>query len=911
MLISSFGIIASAAGSQNTSTPPAAGTRAASNGVSLATLISAYKTKNPNAAEHQITVSHKLVYDADTYFKDNVNATTSMFSCYSKLGADEIKTALGNRQITVGLIADTTSASGKEILVGKVERSAETAILSKVDFNEYGIFVTADNIILFAWNDAALRVCVGLFVNYIASSITLPVGFEFVGVADADWKDDFVRPDNTALSSSQYLNDDSVQLLYTGTGATKAGYTAYCSKLASDGFVSVWTNTIDNNVFGMYKNTAKNIALYVAYNDYTYSSEYAAKYTANYTSATNAYLPMEYTKCIRIVSSPLSATVLPEESNSKQSYTKITDSYLTTLGIESGKVGTGHIITLEDGRFIVIDGGNCGCSGNTWCSHVNLIWNTLMTLYKKIHGHEPTAAEPIHLAGWYLTHAHSDHYAAFYSMLRLINSDQAKKNIFKLDYLIANIPGADALFKNTSTTWGHSSSFETFKNFLGGTKLIKPYAGQKLHFANVTIEVLMTFGDHLPRVINNTNDTNTITRFHIQSGNKTTSAMFLGDSWRGASRFLCAMYGPYLDSDISQIAHHGNIGAEKELYQAIAPRGIIFNNTLDTFKTYVWGNATSSNPESKHAFSVDRYVVRELESVNYVWTAVSGKTPTVKFTADGAQYGSAFDLNTGNALDYKSDLSTSTYQTGFVERVHEHKYVATSIDSTHHQYKCKCGDVSGNLEAHTREADDNNCATATKCKDCGYIFVAAKSHTPAADDGDCTTAIMCTDCSRVAVAARRHTSVADDGDCTTAVKCKHCNYIMVSAKTHEAESDDNDCTTATKCKHCSYIFVAAKSHTPAADDGDCTTATKCSECGSVVIEATEHLLDEAGTFCEACGMTLDTKPVATKPVATAAPTVSNVTKLEKVGCKGTVSLTAVALIASLGACAIFAEKKRK
>ena len=788
MLLPSFGIIAFAEDDQNTSTPPAAGTRAAA---SLATLISTYKTQKPTAAEHQITASHKLVYDADAYFKDNVNATTSKFSCYSKLGADEIKTALGNRQITVGLVADTTTTSGKEILVGKVNRSAESAILSKVDFNEYGIFVTADNIILFAWNDAALRVCVGLFVNYIASSITLPVGFEFVGVADADWKDDFVRPDNTALSASQYLNDNSVQLLYTGTGATKAGYAAYCSKLASDGFVKVWTNTIGNNVFGMYKNTAKNIVLYVAYNDFTYSSEYAEKYTANYTAATNAYLPMEFEKCIRIVSSPLSETVLAEELNTKQSYTKITDSYMTVLGIESGKVGSGHIITLEDGRFIVIDGGNCSCK--TWCSHVRLIWDSLMKLYKNVHGHEPTAEEPIHLAAWYLTHAHGDHLNAFYYMLKQIDADASKKAMFKIDYLIVNIPGADSLFENTSTTWGSMSSFEAFKGFLGGTKLIKPYAGQELHFANVTIETLMTFGDHLPRVINNTNDTNTVTRFHIQSGDKSTSAMFLGDSWRGTSRFLCAMYGPYLMSDISQISHHGNIGAEKELYEAIAPKGIIFNNTLDMFKDYVWSPGTSSNPEKENAYAVDRYVVRELESVNYVWTAVSGKTPTVKFTADGAQYDAAFDLNTGNALDYKSDLSSSTGQTGFIKDSHVHDYCfGVYVNSTSHTYGCDCGYTRGPIEAHIPEDDDNDCKTATRCEECGYIMVAEKEHELDADG-----------------------------------KCKNCAYIMPS----EYEED--------------------------------TTA-----------------------------------PAQTEPA-------------EKKGCGGTVSLTAVALIASLGTCAIFADKKRK
>ena len=719
---------------------------------SLASLLQEYKESNPDAAEHTITKEHKVVYADGAYFKDNVNATTSIFSCYAKLGADELKEKLAAYELNVELISDKTAGSGKEILIGVVDRSAQSGFLSKVDANEYGIFVTENNIILLAWNDAALKVCTALFIDYLsAETLSLPVGFEYVGVADADWKADFARPENTTLSSSQYLNDDSLQFLYTGTGATNAGYVAYCEKLVADGYVLVWTNTIGNNEFRMYKNAAKDTALYVAYNDYTYSEEYEAKYNADYTEATNAYLPGDFTKCIRIVSSPLSATVLPDDNNkfgAPQSYTKVTDSYFTILGIDDGYVGTGHVVMLEDGRFIVVDGGRCGCGGTEWCAHTSLIWDTLDSLYEKAHGHKPTAEEPIHLAAWYLTHAHGDHYSAFYYFIKLIDADAAKKSIFKIDYMIANIPGENSLFKNTSTNWGSESSFAKLQNFLGGIKLIKPYAGQKLHFANVTIETLMTFGDHLPFVINNTNDTNTVTRFHIESGDKSTSVMFLGDSWRASSRFLCAMYGDYLRADISQISHHGNIGAEKELYDAIAPTGVLFNNTLTAFRTYGWLTTSNKNPETIHAYAVDKYVINDLASVKYVWTAISGKCPTIHITASGAQYDDAFDLVDGSALKYSDVGDAVRSQSGFIKKEvadpHEHSYVCVSLDATHHQYKCECGDVSETAE-HTPEADDNDCTTESKCADCGHVVVEAKaSHTPDADGTkckDCGTAL--------------------------------------------------------------------------------------------------------------------------------------------------------------------------
>ena len=950
---------------------------------SLKKLTDNYMAANPGVAKHTITASHKVVYDSEAYFQDCVNGTQSYFSYYSKLGADAIKAALGERSTTVSIITDSTAASGKEILVGTVERAATKSFLSGMDANEFGIKVTQDNIIITAWNDNALKAAVDVFTGYLSTeALSLPVGFEFIGVADDAWKVDFVRPDNTALSAGQYVNDDSLQFLYTGNGATNAGYKAYCEKLVNNGFTLVWTNTVGNNEFRMYKNATKDIALYVAYNDFTYGSGITA----------TSDLPGDYEKCIRIVSAPLSSTVLPDATSNKfgapQSYTKITDSYLTTLGISEGNVGTGHVIMLEDGSFIVIDGGNCkvkngssytACSGNAWCDHTNLIWNTLNDLYKKAHGHAPTQAEPIRVSAWYLTHAHDDHYTAFYNMVNLIDKDSSKKAIFELDYIIANLPGRYSLLDGSSATWGFTGGFDKMKNLLGGIKTIKVHTGQKLYFANLTIEVLATYEDLLPFLINNSNDTNAITRFNFESTNNgekgvSTSVVFLGDAWRASSRYMRAMYGNYLKSDIVQVSHHGNIGAEQELYDLIKPSAAIFNNTLNMFRTYAWNSYTGTNPESRRAYAVSKYVVRELTSVKYVFTAVEGMKPTVKISTAGAEYETAFNLVNGSALSYKSPTASKNNQTGFINNpnvtLHKHSYQYTFIDASTHSYECSCGHKGqsahtpeaddGNCttaikckdcdsvvvaaKAHEAEADDNNCATATKCKHCNYIFVPAKSHTPAADDGDCTTAIMCTDCGRVVVAANSHTPMADDNDCTTAIKCARCNCIVTPAKAaHEAEADDNNCATATKCKHCNYIFVPAKSHTPAADDGDCTTAimctdcgrvvaaanshtpetddgdctteSKCAVCGCVVVEAKEHVLDKTGAFCQACGMTFDTEPVDTEPVTTKSavtttPAATDLT-VEIIGCKGTLGTASLALIASLGACAIFVEKKKK
>ena len=718
----------------------------------LASAVTSYKQSNPSAAQHTITTSHKVVYSADAYFKDMVNASNSKFSCYGKTGSDAVLNRLSDLGVRVQEVSDASAPSAKEILVGVVKRDAQSAFLPMVDVNEYAIIVTQNQIMLLAWQDAALKVCVDTFLAYLntcyqnGSSFSLPVGFVGIGVANSTWKVDFPRPTGTgiALGAGQFVNDDSLQFLYTGNGVTRSAYLTYCTQLEADGFALVWQNTVGNNEFRGYQNTAKGIALYVAYNDYTYKAEFDALYQANYGTYDDGFAP-EFEKCIRIVSSPRSAITVPAASiNSQQSYTKVTDSYLTMLSIAETQVGSGYVIMLEDGRFVIIDGGNVSTKKNGVYPESQAIWDAMLALYKKAYGASavPTAQRPLHVAAWYLTHAHADHYNAFYYMVDMIGADASKKAVFKIDYVIANMIGDKTMFENSSTQWGYNNStaIHNMKNKVGGFTFLKVHTGQRIYFANLMIEVLMTFEDHLPNTIYNTNDTNTITRFHFHSSaaaagsvvtsfaGKAVTVMFLGDSWRPASRFLCAMYGSYLKSDISQIAHHGNIGCEKELYAQIAPTGVLFNHDLSMFTGYVWGTTTNTNPETQHAYAVDQYVIKELGSVLYVWAAVKNVYPTIKLTATGPQYDSAFALLAKEPLSYSNVNAAVSSQNGFLKFSHTHTHGAwQKYDETLHKRVCACGDTE--YEAHkwnsgTVTSPATHTAFGTKtytCTDCSEI----------------------------------------------------------------------------------------------------------------------------------------------------------------------------------------------
>ena len=131
----------------------------------LASAVATYKQQNPSAAQQRITAGHKVVYAGDAYFKDMVNATTSQFSCYAKTGSDAIVTRLSQLGVNTQAVSDATAASNFEILVGVVDRTAQQSFLPMVDVNEFGIMVTQNQIILLAWQDAALKVCVDTFVS--------------------------------------------------------------------------------------------------------------------------------------------------------------------------------------------------------------------------------------------------------------------------------------------------------------------------------------------------------------------------------------------------------------------------------------------------------------------------------------------------------------------------------------------------------------------------------------------------------------------------------------------------------------------------------------------------------------------------------------------------------------------------
>lgn len=597
------------------------------------------------SADYTVVFAQGLDDTAGNTIESNAEANARDYPC---VAADVLVAYLGlSNRTTDDNVAEL------ELLIGKVNREVYSEFAATLDGNEYGILVKDKKVVIASHSYLGLEICVSQFKELLAfakdgSNWVLPDGFCVKGVTNDDWVTNFPRPSGTLYNTFD-SNDDSLQFLYTGVSSSD--FDTYCSQLANAGYTTVTENTIENSKFKTLVNEAKGITLHVSYNDFKYEATYAVQDTWY----------IDYQKCIRIISAPLSSVTLPDAGllTPNPSYTKVADSTITAVGLSDDAIGMSYIIRLEDGSFIIYDGGNN--ISDTQADEVADLWKALSALHKDATGADPSESNPIRVAAWIVTHSHGDHFG----VCRDFIATYGKSTSFKMDYMIANFPASNALGtargNNSSDAddMGEPNAVATMQeNVTGGFKYIKAHSGHKYYLANVTIEVLMTYEDHNPATIQAENDTCTITRLSVASTSvasgstsaasaaKTVTAVFLADAQRYQSRYLCSMYGSYLRSDIVQLAHHGNIGCEIPIYEAIYPTIVLWPHQPRQYSDWVKDNSQDFHVQ------VDTFVCKELASVKYIYMSDPEYATTLKFTSSGPDYHNIYNIWTGDKLRY-------------------------------------------------------------------------------------------------------------------------------------------------------------------------------------------------------------------------------------------------------------------
>ena len=482
--------------------------------------------------------------------------------------------------------------SDYEVLVGNMEREEYRAELETLNVKEYAVAVRNGKIMLLAWNEATLPAAYALFQDMFKGSVitddegndsyAIPANCFVKESVSNNWFIDFPKPEGAdiRLEGTVDVNDNSIEYIYSGEGVNDASFEAYCDTLEDAGYTLYGTETVwGESSFRQYVDADDNISLYVYHSAYQYAAE----------QKITDVLPS-----IRIISTNLenNESSLPgKEILTEGAWTKITDSMITSLKHDYKNTpdpenlyswGLSYVITLEDGSFVIFDGG----IGRGYTDDCSYLWSVLNNLYKKTRAAAnlptvPSSSDPIRVRAWVLTHEHSDHFTVFKKFLQTYG-----KQNFKMDYLVFNAISASERINSNNPETAVQTNFSTMKEWVnGGFNYIKAHTGQVFYFANLKMEVLYTHEDLYPKHVEYFNNSGTVVRTTITSGSRESTCIWLGDMERNGSRRLRAMYGPTLDSEMVQVAHHGGNGCEAALYELIQAEVVWFPSDSGRFNS--------------------------------------------------------------------------------------------------------------------------------------------------------------------------------------------------------------------------------------------------------------------------------------------------------------------------------------
>ncbi len=563
---------------------------------------------------------------------------------------DKIKQLTGVRSHLVQILTDDEPAAEKEFSVGIVDRIENRTCLETLNGNGYGVFIRNGRVMVTAWNDAGLARCKETMLDILSEgtivgedgkkSIVLPADFTLTGFVGEAFITDFPKPEgeNVLLCNTQDMSDNALQYLYMGDGVNEAAYQSYYESLLAKGYTVVTQSEIEGSKFCTLANESAQVSLHIAYNAYAHADEY-----------THAY-----GKMLRVISVPLANAALPDTVllNENLGYKRVSDPKITAIetpGTLSAN-GMSYIVTLEDGRFIVLDGGGVGDNNNS----DGKLFGALVNMHESLFPEKGSVSQsnPVRIAAWIITHSHWDHYDTF----RRIMGDPAKRNMLKIEYLLGNYPSA------TEMQYGANEDTATMAYLItqycgteeGDMKFVKVHTGHKYYLSNVALEALVTHEEVNPARIDNTNETCTVFRFSIKNtqapANDPTTIIFTADANRHESRFMCATFGDYLQSDMVQVAHHGAIGCESDFYDTVAPTVLWWPVAYSAFES----QAKETNKGKPGAAGVDYKLIYETPSVKYIYVSDTFNT-TLTLGVNGPEYTEIYDALTGESITYNGE----------------------------------------------------------------------------------------------------------------------------------------------------------------------------------------------------------------------------------------------------------------
>ncbi|MBR3862860.1 MAG: MBL fold metallo-hydrolase [Clostridia bacterium] len=665
-----------------------------------------YTALGKNYAEISFNANLTHLYNKDTH-------NNSLGIDYPLLAALEIAGALLNADYEAGLaftyVPDDLAVSGAAIYIGNTALTRINLLAGK-DVGYYGYSVQDGKVFVGSYDDATLRLAKAMFIENLgdfaldtngdgtADLYAIPADFRFEKGSSNGFTGDmstlesqvgsdnylsnelknlvtnYPRPQNLSLSGAVSVSNGELELYYLN--AKLSHYQNYCALLEENGYVAYMTEReIDGSFFVTYVNNQTGIMLHIIYNGYRWAS------VQNIDVSTDNTLDGMLTPTLRVISAKTTVDygyvhhVLPENLLTKQSYKKLTDSKLTVVQLNprssssdtsDSSFGYCYVYTLEDGRFVVLDGGN-GHSDD-----ITNVYNVLATLHKEIHGSAPSASNPIRIAAWYISHGHGDHVGLLnkftakycnqtsYSFSSWSNEASSKVVV---ESIIANFPSNDEIYNAHSVNQGTLNKMGTsnwYKNSYinaSGKSVTDEYVpfynvhtGQNFYVGNLEFEVIFTTEDVHPWSMIAFNNGCTVIRLtahahNVADGNTVAagavasakvSNMVLGDTYVRPARIMRATFGPYLASDIVVSGHHAS-GGEGELYELINAKIVLWTCRAESMRSGTTDDGKVTHTENMHLVNNTRWLYMFSGRALKAYTDTDGYiyNPTMTITASG------------------------------------------------------------------------------------------------------------------------------------------------------------------------------------------------------------------------------------------------------------------------------------
>jgi beta-lactamase superfamily II metal-dependent hydrolase len=519
--------------------------------------------------EHDLKVIYLDSLDNSTT-PSNVNDRLDLDVLYAKELRDTIHNFVGIKLVlTTDWVRKGTDVTEKyEILVGNTSRPETMQFLKSIEFDQYGFAVIGNKIVVSGWNETTTEIAVDRFIEFFKANVvkhedgtysfSMLLSDRVVYDDRNDWFVDYPKFDGGTLTGTQDAGYGNLQVYYED--ATLEQFNDYCNKLESSDFKLYMQNELAGNVHKCY--TSKQGMLYVY------------------------FVPVE--KSVRIVSCPDGKYNLPQyiTPESVPAYEKIADTSITQMSLSyaAGNFGLCHIITLEDGSFIVYDGG-----GNSNNDYVRL-YNTLKALNKRKDG-------KIVVAAWILTHEHWDHYTNFATFCKNYSHQLV------LEGMYCNTPSGSYAYNGYNPNYYMNSDFINLSSTLGGVPKYIVHTGMKFYIRNACVEILYTQEDLYPTKLYYFNDCTMVSRVTVAGQTIT----YLGDVRYEGSDIMSERYGKELESEIVQISHHGFDGGTVELYTLLNPKTCLWPTSKENFTNMSAGKTTSGY------YAVDTFILSTLK----------------------------------------------------------------------------------------------------------------------------------------------------------------------------------------------------------------------------------------------------------------------------------------------------------